>query len=79
MLRTQMYLPEDIYERLLMQKQIYKKPMGEIIREILDENLPARKTGGVEGLLALTHLKFQGGSKNLSGNYKKLIYAKNSR
>jgi hypothetical protein len=79
MLRTQMYLPEDIYERLLTQKQIYNKPMGEIIREILNENLPATKTGGVEGFLALAQLKFRGGTKNLSENYKKLLYAKNSR
>lgn len=74
MLRTQVYLTQDIYDRLQLQTQIYQVPMAEIVRKTLDKNLPEKTQGNAKVLLELAKLGIKGGDKNLSKNYKKYLF-----
>lgn len=79
MLRTQIYLPEDLTRDLKFMAQKEDKPTAEIIRSLLKEGIRKRKTGKSAGktLLELTKLGAKGPG-DLSTNLFDYLYGKKS-
>jgi hypothetical protein len=73
MLRTQIYLPEDTYQRLLWLKESRGLPMAEIIRQALDQSFIQKNEKGND-LFKLADLKFKGGPRNLSTQFNKYLW-----
>ena len=75
MLRTQIYLPEDLHQEIDAVARREKKPAAKIIRELLIEgiNKKHKETAG-EALNRLATLKVKGGPKDLSVNLDKYLY-----
>ena len=79
MIRTQVYLPEQLYQEIGLAAKKEKKPRAQVIRETLNEGFEKRKdtkNGGM-ALLELAKLgKKLGvkGPKDLSANIDKYLY-----
>lgn len=77
MIRTQVYLPEDIYQQLKIEAKIDKIKTAEIIRVLLEKGLreskKKRKSVG-EALLDLAKLAQKGGPRDLSTNHDTYLY-----
>ena len=78
MIRTQMYLDEDIDKDLKYLARLENKSMAEVARDILKEGIKKRKnvdTSGVKTLLAISKLGFKGGNDPyLSDNIDHYLY-----
>jgi metal-responsive CopG/Arc/MetJ family transcriptional regulator len=78
MIRTQMYLDEDIYTDLARVAEQENKSRAEIARDILKEGLAKRKSidkSGKAVLLAIADLRLAGGADPyLSGNVDHYLY-----
>lgn len=79
MLRTQIYLPEDLTRDLKFMAQKEDKPTAQIIRDLLKEGLRKRKGGKSAGetLLELANLGVKGPG-DLSTNLFDYLYGKKS-
>ncbi len=74
MIRTQIYLPEDIHKRLLSLRQIWGKSAAQMIREALESYLAGSQGEGKNDLLKLADLKLSGGPKDLSSKIDDYLY-----
>lgn len=76
MLRTQIYLPEEIYQELVLWARKMDLPMAEVVRKILKTGLKKKEEFLEKGndLLALTRLKISGGPKDLSKKFDFYLY-----
>lgn len=73
MIRTQIYLPKALYQRVQLVAQKENKPTAEVIRELLNESLE-RKSGSVgKALLELAKIKGKGPA-DLSKSIDKYLY-----
>jgi len=76
MLRTQIYLPEQTHQELILWAKKMDLPMAEVVRRILKVGLE-QKEGFLEkgnDLLALTRLKIKGGPRDLSQKLDLYLY-----
>ena len=76
MRRTQIYLPEDLHERLVLLKQAKQLSLGEIIRNILERHLEEEESTVHESLLDLAELEITGGPEDLSENFSSYLVKK---
>jgi len=78
MIRTQVYLEDQIHKDLIRLAQQESKSMAEVTRDILKEGIAKRKsidTSGKNVLLAIANLKFTGGDDPyLSENIDHYLY-----
>lgn len=77
MIRTQMYLEEDIHKDLTRLAQQENKSMAEVTRDILKEGLKTRKTidtSGKQTLQKLLAMGVTGGDPYLSENIDHYLY-----
>ena len=75
MLRTQLYLPEDLRQEINAVARQEKKPAAVIMRELLVEGIrnKHRETTGT-AMNRLASLKVKGGPSDLSINLDKYLY-----
>jgi predicted DNA-binding protein len=75
MIRTQVFLPKELYQSLKIQSSKESKPTAQIIRETLETGLNQMKTKQNSGdaLLQLAKLNIKG-PKDLSQNIDKYLY-----
>ncbi len=76
MLRTQIYLPEEIFPPLDEMAGQFKVPRSAVIRLILQTGLKSRTEWFPRGndLWKMADLKIKGGVKNLSQNLDNYLY-----
>lgn len=76
MLRTQIYLPEEIHSELNEWAAKVKLPMAELVRRILKVGLQKKDKFIEKGndLLTLKKLKIKGGPKDLSSKFDSYLY-----
>ena len=80
MIRTQIYLPKQLYQEVDLEAKIERKPKAQIIREVLEDGLSRRraKTTVGEGLAKLIAVGHKYASKkvptDLSINHDKYLY-----
>lgn len=78
MIRTQMYLQEDLHRDLQILAKKEKKSMAELARKILEEGVEKKKdmdTSGISVLQKLIDMKVTGGDdSNLSANIDYYLY-----
>jgi predicted DNA-binding protein len=75
MLRTQIYLAENIHTRLNQIKKVKGVSMGRLIRKYIEKGIE-EETVEDNGLWKLASLGIKGGDPNLSKNYKQYLYGK---
>ena len=75
MLRTQVYLPEDIYQEIKVAAKKENKATAQVVRELLEEGLSIKRQKSSIGkaLLELTTIKAKG-PKDLSTNIDNYLY-----
>ncbi len=76
MIRTQVYLPRDLYQEVKLVAEKEDKKSAQILRELLQEGLIRRKKKGTigEALLDLASVAVKGGPPDLSTNHDKYLY-----
>ncbi|OGE35419.1 MAG: hypothetical protein A3H82_00750 [Candidatus Levybacteria bacterium RIFCSPLOWO2_02_FULL_39_26] len=77
MIRTQIYLPKELYQNLNLTAKKESKTRAQVIREALIEGLRKKRGNAAEALLELASLgkKFKlKGPKDLSQNIDKYLY-----
>ena len=60
MLRTQIYLPEELHYQLACLAKIQETSVSEIIRKALTKNLAKKKPGKIGFLNFIKNLRFEG-------------------
>lgn len=75
MIRTQVYLPELIYQEVKIEAKKAKKATAAVLRELLEEGLKVKKHKSSIGkaLLSLTSIRAKG-PRDLSTNIDKYLY-----
>jgi len=75
MLRTQIYLPEDLRQEVDTMAMKEKKPAAKVFRELLEAGIDAKKQGQSIGdaLYSLSKIKAEG-PPDLSTNIDKYLY-----
>lgn len=77
MIRTQIYIPEELHRQLLNYANKNSQSMAGIVREFIQEgiekNTPDYKSGK-ETLKAMLKSNFRGGPKDLSKNLDHYLY-----
>jgi len=77
MIRTQVYLTEDLHQRIIRQAKIEGKPAAKVIRDALEDGLD-NKTKKImnsgQALLELAKIAVPGGDPNDSMNIDKILY-----
>lgn len=79
MIRTQIYLDEDIHKDLTTLAKQAKEPMAKIARELLKDGIQKRKMldrSGKEVLRKLLAVKAKGGPSDLSDNLDHYLYGR---
>jgi len=75
MIRTQVYLTEDLYHEIRLTAIREKKAKAEVLRELLKASLYKRRKKGGAGAALLRIAKLGGkGPKDLSKNIDKYLY-----
>ena len=76
MIRTQIYLPEDLYQEVKIVAKKESKKSAQVMRDLLSEGLIRRKKKGTigEALLYLSTVAVKGGPPDLSTNHDKYLY-----
>jgi hypothetical protein len=75
MIRTQIYLPKQLYENIKLRAKMADKPAAQVIREYIDKGMetqqrPAQK----DGLMKLASLNITGGPNDLASNLDDYLY-----
>ncbi len=76
MIRTQVYLPKELYQEVQLVAKKESKKSAQIVRDLLSEGLIRRKkkvTIG-EAFLDLASVAVKGGPPDLSTNHDKYLY-----
>lgn len=77
MIRTQVYIPEEVHRKLGRLAEQKARPMAEIVRDFIDEGLQKIQTedySGKKTLLAIANMKLKGKDTNLSQNIDHYLY-----
>ena len=74
-IRTQLYIPETVHERVKVMARSKKQSLAKLYREFIASGLKKETSKNRGGdLTVLARLNIKGGPKNLSGNIDKYIY-----
>ncbi len=76
MLRTQIYLPENLYQKLLALKKAKDTSLGKIIREVLEKNIGEEEKNLGNDLLEFVQGGMRGGIKDASVKFNQYLYEK---
>lgn len=71
MIRTQVYLQDDQYQRIVSLARTGGLPMAEVIRMSISRGLAMKKKNN---LFSLSKLRLRGGPKNLSNRLDDYLY-----
>lgn len=77
MIRTQIYLPRQLYQTIDFVAKRERKPKAQVIREFLEEGLKKKEGNAGKALLELAALGKKlnlKGPKDLSTNHDKYLY-----
>lgn len=76
MIRTQIYLPKDLYQEVKLVAKKESKKSAQMVRELLSEGLIKRRKKGTigEAFLDLASVAVKGGPPDLSKNHDKYLY-----
>lgn len=75
MLRTQIYIPENIHQKVKIIANLQNKSMADLIRRLIIAGLiKEEKRIKPKSLDAIAKLNITGGPKNLSSNMDKYLY-----
>ncbi|OGD91179.1 hypothetical protein A3D07_04575 [Candidatus Curtissbacteria bacterium RIFCSPHIGHO2_02_FULL_42_15] len=79
MIRTQVYLPKDLYRNIDLIAKREKKPKAQVIRDTLEEGLKKKRTSKNAGhvlleIAAMAKKYKWKGPKDLSTNHDKYLY-----
>lgn len=75
MLRTQIYIPENIHQKVKIIANLQNKSMADLIRRLIIVGLiKEEKRIKPKSLDAIAKLNITGGPKNLSSNMDKYLY-----
>lgn len=82
MIRTQIYLDEDIHKDLNILAKQQKESMAKIVRDILKEGVRKKRRldrSGKEVLKKLLEMKISGGPSDLSENLDHYLYGSSKK
>ncbi len=77
MIRTQIYLPKELYQEIGLVAIKEKKPKAQVIREVLEKDLKKKRGNAGEFLLEIAAMAKKNkwkGPKDLSKNIDKYLY-----
>lgn len=76
MIRTQIYLPEDLYQEVRLVAKKESKKSAQVVRDLLSEGLIRRRKKGTigEAFLDLASVAVKGGPPDLSTKHDKYLY-----
>ena len=77
MIRTQIYVPDNIHRQLIQEAQKQGASMAHLVRNFIEAGLRHKKntdTSGKSALEALLRMSVKGGPKNLSANLDQYLY-----
>lgn len=76
MIRTQIYLPKQLYQTIDLVAKKEKKPKAEVIRAVLEKGLAekSKKANAGNALLRLAKNPIKGLPRDLSTNIDKYLY-----
>lgn len=74
MIRTQVYLPKQLYQTIDFVAKTEKKPKAQVIREALDIQMQKKKGNSGDALLRLAKNPIKGLPRDLSENIDKYLY-----
>lgn len=76
MIRTQIYLPEDLYQEVRLVAKKEGKKSAQVVRDLLSEGLIRRRKKGTigEAFLDLASVAVKGGPPDLSTKHDKYLY-----
>lgn len=77
MIRTQVYLPEELYQNIKLIANKEKKAKAQVIREVLDEGIKGKQGNSGRVLLEIAAMAKRyrwKGPKDLSRNIDKYLY-----
>jgi hypothetical protein len=78
MVRTQIYLPTNMYQQLVAWGEQINQPMAEIIRRLISDGLKKKPVKAGNNLLELTKINGRGGPKDLAAKMDEYLYGKGS-
>lgn len=73
MIRTQVYLPDELYQNIKLVAKKEKKSAAQIVRRALERELEEKKQTVGEAFLELSKIAAKG-PKDLSTNHDKYLY-----
>lgn len=74
MIRTQIYLPKDLYRNIDIAAKRERKAKAAVIREVLEEGFAQKQGNAGKALLRLAKMAVKGGPPDLSANIDKYLY-----
>lgn len=74
MIRTQVYIPETLHNRIKLLSKKQKRSFAEILRGFIKRGIISQQRIGTKPLKSLTQLRITGGPKDLSKNMDKYLY-----
>lgn len=74
MIRTQIYLPKDLYQHINLMAGKKKKSTAQLIRELLEEGLKTEQDLGAKTLLKIANKASKGAPKDLSTKIDQYLY-----
>lgn len=79
MIRTQIYIPEQMHAQLTRLAEKRNKALAEVIREFLGKELQQtpEENMGKQAMWRLVNLNLRGGPKDLAQNLDKYLYEEN--
>ena len=81
MIRTQIYIDEDLHKELLLLAKEQNEPMAKIARDMLRAGVKSRNIdkSGKSNLLAIANMRLNGGDRNLSENIDFYLYGSSEK
>ena len=79
MKRTQIYLPEETHQTLVLEAKKEKRSMAEVARELIDKGLEAKKTETRVNIFEIMAKSAKEGPADLSTSYKEYLYGSKSK
>ncbi len=74
MIRTQVYLPKNLYQNIQLVAEKEQKPAAEIIRELLHEGVARKYRNAGKTLLLIAKKAVKGADPKLSHKVDKYLY-----
>jgi hypothetical protein len=74
MIRTQVYLPKTLYQRIQLKAEHDHKPAAQVIRELLAQGITSREGSSGEGLLRIAQHAATRGPADLSRRIDDYLY-----